>query len=128
MNQFFSKNKVFITGLMGAIIMGLLPVLQPGMPTPASIAAIVMAALTAVSSFLGKNLRGASQSISGIVFSVLFMVVPVYFSHGRLDMQNLTYVVLSQVASQFFGYSMPPFKPGSYEDHPVITEAKQPVN
>lgn len=122
---FWQKNKVFITGLIGAIIIGLLPVLQPGMNQSTTIAVIVMAAVTAISSYLAKNLRGKAQSIAGIIFSVLTMVLPVAFAHGKLDLQALASLILTQVAAQFFGFSSSPFKPSTYEHNEAIAEAKK---
>lgn len=122
---FWQKYKVFISGLTGAIIMALIPVLQPGTDNKTTIALIVMAVITATSSYLAKNLRGKAQSISGILFSVLVMVVPVLFAHGKLDIQNIFYVIISQVAVQFFGFSASPFKPSSYEHNEIIVEAKK---
>lgn len=124
MKTIWSKYKVFISGLIGAIIIGLLPVLQPTNEA-VTIVSIVMAAITAASSWFANNLRGKAQSISGIIFSVAIMVVPVLFAHGNIDFQKLASLILTQVAAQFFGYSSAPFKPASYEHNEVIVQAKE---
>lgn len=123
--SFWSKYKVFISGLVGAVIMALIPVFQPNTSETVTIIMIVMAVITAVGSYLSKNLRGKAQSITGIIFSVIAIVVPVLFTHGNLDWQNLFFIVLSQVGVQFFGYSASPFKPSTYEHNEVIVEAKK---
>lgn len=123
--SFWSKYKVFISGLIGAIIMGLIPILQPGTSSAVTIVMIVMAVITAAAAYLSKSLRGKAQSITGIIFSVVVIVVPVLFAHGKLDWQNLFFIVLSQVGAQFFGYSAAPFKPSTYEHNETIVEAKK---
>lgn len=121
---FWSRNKVFITGLIGALIMGLLPVLAPTSES-VTIVALVMAATTATASYFAKELRGKAQSIAGILFSTATMVIPVLFAHGQIDWKSLSYMVLVQIAAQFYGFSAPPIKPSSYEHNEAIVEAKK---
>ena len=128
-DNFWTRFKVPFVGIVGALVMGLLPVLQPSNDA-VTVVSVVMAGILALSSWFAKNLRGQVQSIVGIIFTVLVNVIPVLFAHGHLDWRTLSYMILSQIATLFFGYSMPPFKSYTYEHDATIVKAKTipPVN
>lgn len=121
---FWQRYKVFITGLIGAVVMALLPVFSDVSPELSG-AGIAMAILTALSSYLANNLRGKAQSIGGIVFTVLVFVVPTLLNHGHIDYKSLIYIVLLQISVQFYAYAAPPFKPDTYEQNALIVQAKE---
>lgn len=104
----FSKYKVFLTGILGAFIIGIAALKgQEGV----NLVGIVTAGLVGVSSFVANNYRGQLGSIAGIGIVVLLQLVnnqPVHLTDQIVN-------IAESLAILYFGYSAPPVKNISYE-------------
>jgi hypothetical protein len=119
---FFSKYKVILTGLAGAIILAIVNVQDS--PT-LSFSSFVMPAVLAATSFVGQQLRGQWSSIAGIFFSVLIGFIQSKLNHQPFHFDaNGFKTIMAQLAILYFGYTAPPAKSASYEKDPAIEKAK----
>lgn len=118
MKTFWAKNKVFILGLLGAIVYAIMGIES----TPdLSWKQFLMPTILAVGSFMANNLRGQAQSIVGIFITV----IAGYFTKGDQTTQQFLQWVVVQVGVLFFGFTGAPAKPITYEHNETIVEAKQ---
>lgn len=118
---FFAANKVFIMGLLGAIIIAVINVSDEGLTW----SGFAMPAVLAITSYIGKNLRGQWSSIAGIFFTVIIGLVQSKINHVPFHFDAAGFkLIMLQVATLYFGYVAPPAKPASYETNPVIEKAK----
>lgn len=107
MKQFFIKHKVFILGLLGAI---LLAGQQFTGTTPLDYKGLIFAVILAILSYLAKNLRGQVATIIGIIFSVFLQFTEMYGA-GTVHWEQL----ILQLAILIGGVFAPPAKPLEYE-------------
>lgn len=123
MKQFWQANKVFIMGLIGAIVLAVVNVQDD--PAGISWSAFVMPAILAVSSYVGKSLRGQWSSIAGIAFTVIIGFVQAKLNHQPFHFDAAGFkLIVTQIAALYFGYTAPPAKSIAYEEHPTILRAK----
>jgi uncharacterized membrane protein YjdF len=122
MQAFLSKYKVFLTGLVGAII---LAIVNLDSSNGLTWQALIMPILVAISSYVATSLRGQWTSIAGIGFTVLIGFVQAKLSHEPyvFDAKQLQWI-LGQLAVLYFGYNAPPFKARTYEHDATIEQAK----
>ena len=126
MKTFLSKYKVFLTGLLGAIVLAIVNIDSSNGLTWQ---ALIMPVLVAISSYVATSLRGQWTSIAGIAFTVLIGFVQAKLNHEpyQFDAQQLQWI-LGQLAVLYFGYNAPPFKARTYEHDATIEQAKTNPN
>jgi hypothetical protein len=123
LKQLWLKNKVLITGAIGAIIIGILQ-LRGNNPTWY---AISMASIVAFSSWVANNLRGQWASITGILLTVTINFLTMQHNNVPFDTMGLFMFAIEQAGILFFGYSIPPLKQQQYEEDPMIRNAKNRI-
>lgn len=117
MNNFFSKNKVFLLGLLSAIAVVLQ---QYNTPNP-DYKAIGLACGLAVLSYIANAWRGQGVTILGIVGIMAGVFVNSYHAGEHI---SWTAMIGSFVAAILAAVAPPP-KPKTYEEDPNIEAAKQ---
>lgn len=121
MNLIWAKYKVFIMGLIGAIIYAVMTIDTANITWKSFLMPVVIA----VFGYLGKNLRGQWQSIIGVAGTILIG----YFQQrsGGTQMPGPVFLqwVLAQIGVLYFGLNAPPFKPITYEHNEAIVSAKE---
>lgn len=71
MKEFISKNRVLISGLLGAVILVIQQYMQAG---PLSFKALGLAVFLTVISFLAKEWKGKTATVYGVIGAVLSAV------------------------------------------------------
>lgn len=123
LQTWFSKYKVLLSGIVGAIIMA---IINLDASNGLEWSALIMPVLIAVTGVIANALRGQWQTIFGILISVVIGWINARINHTVyvFDIQQLQYVLL-QLASLFGFTSMGPFKPRTYEHDDTIVKAKE---
>lgn len=115
--NFWEKNKVFITGLLGAIVLGLQPFLTQ---TQLDWKVLGFAVLMAVLSFIANTWRGQGITIIGIIGSLAFAFTTLQ-NTGTFSWQQFMLAAVVAILSAV----APPAKNLSYEHSPTIVDAKE---
>jgi hypothetical protein len=119
MQAFWAKYQVIIMGLVGAIVISLQQFL--GQPT-VDWAVIGFAALMAAASFAGNNWRGKGVSVLGILGAAGY-AFSTTAKAGHIDLNQLILAFVITAGALI----APPVKPASYEQNPIIMQAKKVV-
>src|SRR5579872_1891416 len=117
MKQFLMDNKVFLTGLLGAIAVALQQFL--GQAT-IDWKVVGYAALMAVLSYIANTWRGQGPTILGIIGTLAGTFVTV----GQTGNFTWNQFIISAIAAILASVAPPP-KDKSYEKTPVIANAKE---
>lgn len=118
LQEWFTKNKVLIIGLLSAVILPIYDLISKG---ETSTKVIIMAAAVALTAYLARNLRGQWQTIAGIVGTVLATYIAQQTSGQSVSWLQL----IMQAVVLFLAASSSPAKSIAYERTPVIAEAKR---
>jgi hypothetical protein len=116
LKEFLYENKVFLSGLLGAILLTLQQFI--GADT-IEWKGIAFAAIIAALSYLAKNLRGQVASMAGIVLTVFMQ----YVEMNQSDVVNWEQLLM-QLAILLGGIFAPPAKSRGYEHTEMIQNAK----
>ncbi len=117
MDKFISKNKVLLLGILGAISVAIKGFI--GQDT-IEWKAVGFAALMAVLSYIANEWRGQGVTIIGILGTLAYTFVQLQNS-GTFTWNQF---ILMSVAAILAAVSPPP-KPRSYEEDPLIHNAKR---
>lgn len=115
--DWFTKNKVLIIGLLSAIALPIYDLISKG---ETSTKVIVMAGAVALTSYLSRNLRGQWQSIATIVGTVL----ATYIAQEQAGAVSWAQLIMQAIVL-YLGASASPAKSVGYEKTPIIVEAKK---
>lgn len=116
--EFFTKNKVLIVGLLSAVILPVYELISKG---ETSTKVIIMSASVALTAYLARNLRGQWATIAGIIGTVLATYIAQDQSGQPISWAQL----ILQGVVLFLAASSAPAKSKAYEETPIIKEAKQ---
>ena len=115
--DFFAKNKVFITGLLAAIVVVLQQfVMEPSVDWKT----VGLAALIAALSYIANLWRGQGVTILGIIGTLSYVFVQNLTSGVALDWSKIILMAVVAIISAV----APPPKSLNYEKSAVITQAK----
>lgn len=118
-STFWERNKVFITGLITAVILAVQQIFYTS-PEGINYRALGLAALVAIGGYIGNTWRGKGVSIAGFIGIVGYSFYQVastgHFTWGQF-IPAVLMGILALVA--------PPPKPATYEHNAMIIEAKQ---
>lgn len=122
MQAFFSKYKVFLFGIFGAIVTAIAGV---QVTQGADFTIFVMPVIIGVVGFIGTTKRGQWSTIIGIVLVTAWNAYQASkngqkFEFTAVDFQNL----LLQFGVLYGFIAMPPIKDRAYEHDPIIEAAK----
>lgn len=115
---FWDKNKVFILGLLGAVLITAQPFFSEGQQHH-DWKTIGAAILLAASSFVAREWRGQGLSITGIIGTTAFVYTEMA-NTGTITLPNFLIAVGLQVVT----LAMPDPKSRGYENSEVIKKAK----
>lgn len=116
--EWFTKNKVLIVGLLSAIVLPIYDLITKG---ETSAKTIVIAVGVALTGFLAKNLRGQWATIAGIIGTVL----ATYITQSQTGQPISWAQLILQGVVLFLAAVSSPAKSIGYEKTPVISEAKK---
>ena len=118
MKQFWIENKVFVLGLIGAILI----VLQQFTDIDRlSYKALAFAVILAGLSYVAKEWRGQTTSMIGIICTVLTTIITTYQSG-----ESISYLqIIIQVLGLFLATQSPDAKSRGYEHSDIVMEAKK---
>lgn len=119
----WDKYKIFVLGATVAVIQAIVGLNQPD--TKVQWFTIALAAVTALSAWAARNLRGQVMSIAGIIFGSATYILQAVQAHTPVDVQHIFFLALEQIGILLGGYAMPPLKPLTYETNKVIEQAKE---
>lgn len=117
MKEFLDKYKVLILGGLAAVAVA---IQQFFIAPEVDYKAVAFAAVIAVVSYIGRNLRGQWQTILLVVGSAIANIFTAYTEGGHVSTQQIIATVLAAIAS----LGIPAPKSKEYENTEVIKEAK----
>ena len=115
--DFLTKNKVFLTGLVSAVVVA---VQQFTSQPVIDWKVIGYAALIAALSFIGNRWRGQGVTIAGLVGTLAYTFVDIN-QNGHFTWNQF----IAQGTVAILALMSPPPKDLAYEQSPTITQAKQ---
>lgn len=115
---FWSRYKVLIGGIFSAIVAAVAPIifLAGG---KYDYKALIITAIIAGATFLGKEARGKNWTIVGQFVSAGLAIVSLW-EKGTID----PLLIIGAIAASFFSIPISPIKLSTYESAPVIERAK----
>lgn len=116
MKEWFNAHKVLILGLLASVALPINDLITQG---ETSTKVIVFSAITAILTFLARNLRGQWVTIAGIL-GTTFTYYITMDSTGNIEWGKIIMFVVMQV----FAIVAPPAKSRGYEHTDIIAEAK----
>lgn len=122
--NFWQRNKVFISGLVSALAMTLQQILAE-QPEGYNYRVFITAGLIAVGSYIGNAWRGKGVTIAGFL-SIAGTAIATVLSTGHFTWAQFGFSVITG----FLALVSAPPKPATYEHNAAIVEAKEipPVN
>jgi hypothetical protein len=112
---FWQKNKVFITGIITAVLTALAPLVLQSQIVEWKAAVIAVA--IAVGGYVGNEARGKGWTM-GTQISAAILALSTGLNQDLTLFQLGFFILLS-----FIGIPIPPTKPDSYETSPTIQQA-----
>lgn len=121
---FWQRNKVFITGLVTAIILAVQQIFYTS-PEGLNYRALGLAALIAAAGFIGNTWRGKGVSMAGFIGVIAYALSQV-LTTGHFTWPQFIAAALVGILALV----APPPKPATYEHNAIIIQAKEvpPVN
>lgn len=125
MKEFWSKNKVFVLGLLSALAVAITPFVQNAdQSEEVRWSTVGFAVLMAILAYLAKSWRGQGLSILGIVGNIAGVATTLLTQGTDVSSKNFYLQLILQTFLAILAAAAPDPKNRLYEQQPAIKDAK----
>ncbi len=118
LTEFWTKNKVFILGLIGAVVYAIMTIDTSVEITWTS---MVMPAIIAIGSYIGRNTKGQLTTVIGIGITIFIGYMQSKDETGHhLNSAELAQYVIMQLGVLYFGFAAP--TPKNKDPKPAVED------